>query len=78
MTSFTEDIKTRLDDCNHILSTPPNGLILDNKDDDTNDKPEEEMKPEQDNYTEEAYDTYLGTELLIPHRDAYVLGCVIK
>jgi len=78
MNSFTEAIKIRLDDHDHILSTPSDGLILDDEDDDTNDKPEEETKPEQDNYTEEAYDTYLGAELLIPHGDAYVLGRVIK
>jgi len=78
MTSFTEDIKTRLDDHNHILSTPPDGLILDDKDDDTNDEPEEETKLEQDNYTKEAYDIYLGTKLLIPCGEAYILGCIIK
>jgi len=45
---------------------------------DPNDEPEEDTKKEHDDYTEEAYDLYLGAELLIPSGDTFILGRVIK
>jgi len=43
-----------------------------------NDKPEEEAKAEQDNFTEESYDAYLGAELLVPSGDNFIVGRVVK
>jgi len=51
-------------------------LILDDKD--ANDEPEEEVKVEQDDFTEDSYDAYLGAELLVPSRDNFIVGRVIK
>jgi len=45
---------------------------------DLNDEPEEEAKLEQDDYTEESYDAYLGAELLIPSGDHFIVGRVTK
>jgi len=61
-----------------MLATLPDGLILNNDEYETNDEPDLETRPDQDTYTEEAYDTYLGAELLVPHGDMYILGHVMK
>jgi len=55
---------------------PADGLVLD--DEDKNDEPAEEVKAEQDDYTEESYDAYLGAELLVPSGDNFIVGRVIK
>jgi len=36
------------------------------------------VKVEQDDYTEETYDAYLGAELLVPSGDNFIVGRVIK
>jgi len=51
-------------------------LTLD--DEDVNDEPEEEFKTEQDDYTEDTYDAYLGAELLVPSGDNFIIGQVLK
>jgi len=76
--AFTLAINEKLDDSNHVILVPANGLILDDDELDENDEPEEESQPNQDDYTKEAYNAYQGTELLMPHRDTYILGQVIK
>jgi len=78
MNAYTVTIYEKLDDSNHVILVPASGLILDDEEEDENDEPEEEPQPNQDDYTKETYDAYLGAELLIPHRDTYILGLVIK
>jgi len=43
-----------------------------------NDEPEEPAQVDRNNFTKEAYDAYLGMELLVPHGDTYIQGCMIK
>jgi len=78
MTSFTTKITERLDDKNHFISLPAEGLTLEDKEGDPNDEPEHMTQPERDDYTEEMYDAYLGAELMIPHGDSYISGRVTK
>ena len=78
MNAFTLTISKKLDDSNHVISAPAGGLTLEDDELDNNDEPEEEPQPNQDDYTEEAYNAYLGAELLMPHGDTYILGQVIK
>ena len=78
MNIFTLAISEKLDDSNHVILAPASGLILEDDELDDNNEPEEESQPNQDDYTEEAYDAYLGAELLMPHGDTYILGQVIK
>jgi len=54
------------------------GLILDDKEPDNNDEPEQETLSDRDNFTDDAFDAYLGAELLIPHGDTYIRGRVTK
>jgi len=75
MAAYESVIKEKMDDTNHQIPTP--GMILDDVLD-SNDEPKEETKKECDDYTKEAYNSYLGTELLIPSGDTFILGRVIK
>jgi len=74
---FTNAITMKLNDANHVIQPPAEGLTLNNEEMDQNDKPEGDTAPDQDDYTEEAYDVYLGTELLMPHGDSYILGIIL-
>jgi len=78
MRVYTQKITERLDDWNHVITTPAEGLILDDEVEDANDEPEQETQPEQDNYTDDAYNAYLGAALLIPHGDSYITGRVTE
>ena len=69
MEDFDAKIKEKFDDHRHREEVPVNGLTLD--DEDLNDEPESEPKVEQDEYTDEAYDAYLGAELLVPSGQLY-------
>jgi len=69
MNAFTLAISKTLDDSNHIISAPAGGLVLEDDELNNNDEPVEEPQPNQDDYTEEAYNAYLGAELLMPHGD---------
>ena len=79
---YDEAVTLRLDDTNFIIQNPE-GFALDDID---NDEAAEELAPrqasfttpEQDDYTPEAYDQYLGAELLLPHGDTMVTGRVVK
>ncbi len=76
MENFDTMIKEKLDDHHHKEVVPANGLTLNDKD--LNDKPENEPKMEQDDYTDEAYNAYLGAELLVPSGDNFIIGWVTK
>jgi len=78
MNAYTLTVNEKQDDSNHVILAPVSGLILDDNEEDGNDKQEKEPQPNQDDYTEEAYDAYLDAELLMPHGDTYILGWVIK
>jgi len=78
MHSYTLKITERLNDRNHIIPTPAEGLVLDDEATDENDEPEGEAQPELDDYTDKAYNAYIGAELLVLHGDSYITGHVIK
>jgi len=71
-----DKIKEKVDNQCHREEVPAEGLMLD--DEDANDEPEEETKAEQDKFTDEANDAYLGAELLVPSGDNYIIGRVTK
>jgi len=77
MQDFDAKIKVKMDDSRHKDDSPAEGLTLEDELD-LNDEPEEEAKLEQDDYTEESYDAYLGAELLIPSGDHFIVGRVTK
>ena len=77
MQEFNGKIKEKMDDSKFRDDSPAQGLTLDDELD-LNDEPEGEAKLEQDDYTEESYDAYLGAELLIPSGDHFIVGRVTK
>jgi len=77
MQVFEDKIKPKMDSERHRVNSPAEGLTLDDEED-PNDEPEGETKPEQDDFTEETYDAYLGAELLIPSGDQFIVGRVMK
>ena len=77
---FDNAVAVRLNDHSFLL---PNvgGMYLDDIDDDDYEGERDKISydaPEQDDYTPEAYDQYLGAELLLPHGDEMVTGRVVK
>jgi len=74
---FKDKIKPKMDDESHRVDSPAEGLSLEDEED-LNDEPEGETKPEQDDFTEEMYDAYLGAELLISSGDQLIMGRVMK
>jgi hypothetical protein len=75
---FEKTLKERLDDTNFIVeNAEAQGFYMDDivYDDD---EMEETNAVEQDDYTDDAYDQYVGAELLLPHGDQMVHGKVIK
>ena len=77
---FDNAVAVRLNDHSFLL---PNvgGMYLDDIDDDEYEGERDKISydaPEQDDYTPEAYDQYLGAELLLPHGDEMVTGRVVK
>jgi len=76
MEDFDKKIKEKLDDQCYREEVPVYGLTLD--DEDVNNEPEVETKAEQDEFTDEAYNAYLGAELLVPSGDNYIIGRVTK
>ena len=79
---FDDALIGRLDDRNFLL---PNidGMYLEDIDNDINgDETQQDESvydaPEQDDYTPEAYDQYLGAELLLPQGDEMIARRVIK
>ncbi len=76
MEDLNAKINEKLDDHCHREKVPADGLTLD--DEDLNDEPESEPKIEQDDYTDKAYDAYLGAELLVPSGDNFIIGQVTK
>jgi len=78
MTHFNKKIKEKMNERGHIIQAPAEGLILDDKECDMNDEPEQTTIPERDDFTDDAFDAYLGAELMIPHGDAYIRGRVMK
>jgi len=77
MQVFEDKIKPKMESERHRVNSPAEGLTLDDEED-PNDEPEGETKPEQDDFTEETYDAYLGAELLIPSGDQFIVGRVMK
>jgi len=77
MNQFDIKVKEGLNNCDHKIKPPPDGLILEDETLD-NDEPEEPAQVDRDDFTNEAYDAYLAVELLVPHGDTYIQGCVIK
>jgi hypothetical protein len=71
-------LNDRLNDANFIAENADNeGFYMEDvvfDDDEMN----EVNAIEQDDYTDEAYDQYVGAELLVPHGDEMVHGRVIK
>ena len=77
---FDDSIIERLQDQNFLLPTI-DGMYLEDIDvDDDEDENDHTIyqAPEQDNYTPDTYDQYLGAELLLPNADEMVVGRVIK
>jgi len=74
MQEFNQKVKEKLDNKHHREEHPAEGLTLDNED--FND--EKEPKAKQDDYTDEAYDAYLGAKLLVPCGDNFIVGRVTK
>jgi hypothetical protein len=76
--TFERTLNARLNDANFIVeNAEAEGFYMDDIvfDDDVM---EETNAIEQDNYTDDAYDQYVGAELLLPHGDDMVHGKVIK
>jgi len=78
MNQFTIKAEEGLNDVNHLIDMPPDGLTLNDDVSLENDQQEEQGKAERDDFTEETYDAYIGAELLIPHGDTFITGRVIK
>jgi len=76
MEEFDAKVKEKFKEERHRELAPADGLILD--DEDANDEPEEEVKVEQDDFTEDTYDAYLGAELLVPSGDNFIVSQVLK
>jgi hypothetical protein len=75
---FEALLNERLNDTNFIVDNiESTGFYLDDIEYD-----DQEMANtnaiEQDDYTDDAYDQYIGTELVLPHRDNMIRGRVIK
>jgi len=78
MNQFDMTIKEKMNKWGHVIPNPAGGLILDNEDANATDKPEQPTLPNHDDFTNETYDAYLGTKLMVPHSDTYIHGHVIK
>jgi len=78
MHSYMHKITEQLDDHNHIIQVSAEGLVLDDKLNDENDEPEDGTQPKHNDYTDKAYNAYLGAKLLVPHGDTYITGRVTK
>ncbi len=76
MDKYNVKVKEKFKEEQHREPAPADGLIIDDKD--SNNKPEEEVKVEQDDFTEDSYNTYLGAELLVPSGDNFIVGRVVK
>ncbi len=76
MCKFEDKIKPKMDDQRHRVDSLAEGLTTEDEED-LNDEPEEEAKPEQDKLTKEMYDAYIGAMLLIPSGDK-IVGRVMK
>ena len=77
---FDDEAETRLRDTNFMLPAIE-GMYLDDIEPDNEEIDNDESPyttPEQDDYTPETYDQYLGAELLLPQGDNMVAGRVIK
>jgi len=66
-----------MDNERHRVDSPAEGLTLEDEED-LNNEPEGETKLEQDDFTKETYDAYLGVKLLIPSGDQFIVGRVMK
>ena len=88
-----DDVKNKLQDFDRIIHDrlqdrnflTPNidGLRLEDIDEDDPDNEDANdgsnyQAPEQDDYTPETFDQYLGAELLLPHGDQMITGRVVK
>jgi hypothetical protein len=76
--TFERTLNARLNDANFIVeNAEAEGFYMDDIvfDDDVM---EETNAIEQDDYTDDTYDQYVGAELLLPHGDDMVHGKVIK
>jgi hypothetical protein len=78
---FENSLKNRLDDTNFLINDAESegfykeDIIFDDIDDE---EMVEENAIEQDDFTDDAYDQYVGAELLLPHGDDMVHGKVVK
>jgi len=66
MQQFEGKSKTNMDDQTHRLESPDEG------DEEISTMSLREQPLEQDDYTKEAYDSYLGAELFIPSGDQFI------
>jgi len=78
MSHFNTAIKMKLSKQGHVIQPLANGLVLDDEESDANNEPEQITFPDQDNFTDEAFDAYLRAELMVPHRETYIQGWVMK
>jgi hypothetical protein len=78
---FEKNLVNRLDDANFLADDAEaqgfymEDIIFDDLDDE---EMVEKNAIEQDDFTDDAYDQYIGAELLLPHGDDMVHGKVIK
>jgi len=69
MKQFDTNIEEKMNEWGHVIQAPASGLILDDEGIDDNNKPKQPTLPDQDDFTDEAFDAYLGAELMVPHGD---------
>jgi hypothetical protein len=76
--TFEKALNDRLNDANFVAENAESeGFYMEDVTYD-DDEMEEVNAVEQDDYTDDAYDQYVGAELLLPHGDQMVHGKVIK
>jgi hypothetical protein len=79
--AFQNALVTRLDDANFMAdNAEAEGFYMEDiiYDDIHDEEMVEQYAIEQDDYTDDAYDQYVGAELMVPHGDEMVPGKVIK
>jgi len=79
LTEFDEKLNAQLNDTNFVVdNAEAEGFFMDDVGYDEIDEMVEENAVEQDDYTEETYDQYIGAEVMVTHGDEKIRGKVMK
>jgi hypothetical protein len=79
LTEFDEKLDARLNDTNFVVdNAEAEGFFMEDVGYDDIDEMVEENAVEQDDYTEETYDQYIGAEVMVTHGDEKIRGKVVK